>query len=76
MPLVLVVVGILQLVFGIGETVFAGRSASLGLAGTIPEGRWLVMSAYVRVVADCAWTLGFAAIVYAANEYLDRGESA
>lgn len=69
LPVILIVIGVLQLVLGLGEV--HQTQVRVGMGSDLPEQRWFVMTAYIRVVADAFWTFGFAAIVAAAAAYLD-----
>lgn len=70
LPIVLIMIGVLQLVLGLGEVY--QNQITIGMGETLPAQRWFVMSAYMRVVADGFWTLGFAAVVAAAALYLEE----
>jgi uncharacterized membrane protein YidH (DUF202 family) len=69
LPVILIVIGMLQLVLGLGE--IYQNQVSIGMGEPIPAQRWFLMSAYIRVVADAFWTIGFAAVVAAAAAYLE-----
>ena len=71
LPVALVIIGVMQLALGFMEVRISGRSTYLGATDVSAEVRWLAAMAYVRVLADGIWTLGFAAVVAAASRYLD-----
>ena len=72
----LIVIGVLELITGVGEIYVSHQAIGFGVADTSGGERWLVFSAYVRALSDGLWTIGFGGVVAAAGVYLAREEKA
>ena len=77
LPLIMVFTFVIFLVVQLIEIWMTKQSyANAYIDGSdgFPASRVILMSAYLRVVVDFLWNIGFAALVYAGVTYLETAE--
>jgi len=75
LPMILVFASILALVVQLAEfwqTRQGLAYATTGISGESSAERLIFMSAFLRLILDFLWNLGFAAVILAATNYLEK----